>query len=292
VQLLYTYETFYDMVYSFVNQKGLSAVIYTQTTDVETETNGLMTYDRKINKMGAANVARANSGMTPPVLENTIPVFSGEFMAVLKNYDTGAKIYYTVDGTEPNENSSVYSSPVKITGSCTLKAFAKHERGNSGIISYKLTKKEIAPATASGKFKKGLKVNVYQGKFDKLPDFKSLTPSKSTEYATISPRVTDSTRYFALTFDGYIQIPENGVYGLFLNSDDGSKMVLDEKEVLLNDDIHPRAVEKGDYFALGKGYHKLHIEYFQETGRRPTLRFSVEASGKRRTDVPSEWLYN
>lgn len=30
---------------------GLSAAIYTQTTDVEVETNGLMTYDRKVIKM-------------------------------------------------------------------------------------------------------------------------------------------------------------------------------------------------------------------------------------------------
>ena len=30
---------------------GLSAAIYTQTTDVEVETNGLMTYDRKVSKL-------------------------------------------------------------------------------------------------------------------------------------------------------------------------------------------------------------------------------------------------
>ncbi|WP_296700682.1 glycoside hydrolase family 2 protein [Algoriphagus sp.] len=35
---------------------GLSAAIYTQTTDVEVETNGLMTYDRKIIKMKAAEL--------------------------------------------------------------------------------------------------------------------------------------------------------------------------------------------------------------------------------------------
>jgi hypothetical protein len=31
--------------------KGLSAAVYTQTTDVETEVNGLMTYDREMIKM-------------------------------------------------------------------------------------------------------------------------------------------------------------------------------------------------------------------------------------------------
>jgi hypothetical protein len=33
--------------------KGLSAAVYTQATDVETEVNGLMTYDREILKMDA-----------------------------------------------------------------------------------------------------------------------------------------------------------------------------------------------------------------------------------------------
>jgi uncharacterized protein YaaR (DUF327 family) len=32
-------------------QKGVSAAVYTQITDVETEINGIMTYDRKIVKM-------------------------------------------------------------------------------------------------------------------------------------------------------------------------------------------------------------------------------------------------
>ena len=32
-------------------KRGLSAAIYTQTTDVEIETNGLMTYDRKVIKV-------------------------------------------------------------------------------------------------------------------------------------------------------------------------------------------------------------------------------------------------
>jgi hypothetical protein len=33
--------------------RGLSAAVYTQTTDVEVECNGLMTYDRKVIKMPA-----------------------------------------------------------------------------------------------------------------------------------------------------------------------------------------------------------------------------------------------
>ncbi len=39
---------------------GYSAAVYTQTTDVEVEINGLMTYDRKIIKLNEAQVKKAN----------------------------------------------------------------------------------------------------------------------------------------------------------------------------------------------------------------------------------------
>jgi len=42
---------------------GLSAAIYTQTTDVEGEVNGLMTYDRAIIKMDVDEVHKANSAL-------------------------------------------------------------------------------------------------------------------------------------------------------------------------------------------------------------------------------------
>ena len=40
--------------------KGFSAAVYTQTTDVEGEVNGLMTYDRKVIKINEAEVRKAN----------------------------------------------------------------------------------------------------------------------------------------------------------------------------------------------------------------------------------------
>lgn len=53
---------------------GLSASIYTQTTDVETELNGLMTYDREVDKMDvgairASNLDLINSGSHPQCTE-------------------------------------------------------------------------------------------------------------------------------------------------------------------------------------------------------------------------------
>ena len=38
-------------------KQGLAAAVYTQTTDVEGEVNGLMTYDRKVIKFDAAKLS-------------------------------------------------------------------------------------------------------------------------------------------------------------------------------------------------------------------------------------------
>ena len=48
--LFTTYSGYLNQMIPFI-QRGLSAAIYTQTTDVEVETNGLMTYDRKVIKI-------------------------------------------------------------------------------------------------------------------------------------------------------------------------------------------------------------------------------------------------
>jgi beta-galactosidase/beta-glucuronidase len=49
-ELLERYSSFIDAMPKLI-EGGLSAAVYTQTTDVEIETNGLMTYDREVIKM-------------------------------------------------------------------------------------------------------------------------------------------------------------------------------------------------------------------------------------------------
>ena len=54
---------------------GLSGAIYTQTTDVETECNGLMTYDRAVVKFLPDLMAKANRGdfPPPPIVKIVVP---------------------------------------------------------------------------------------------------------------------------------------------------------------------------------------------------------------------------
>ena len=47
--------------------QGLAAAVYTQTTDVEIEVNGLLTYDRRVIKIAPDVIAPVNKSMLQPV---------------------------------------------------------------------------------------------------------------------------------------------------------------------------------------------------------------------------------
>ncbi len=59
------YQSLLRRVWGFEETHGMSAAVYTQTTDVETECNGLMTYDRAMIKPEVKPVSAANRGLLP-----------------------------------------------------------------------------------------------------------------------------------------------------------------------------------------------------------------------------------
>ncbi|WP_161890466.1 glycoside hydrolase family 2 protein [Pontibacter russatus] len=66
-ELFERYDSFTEKLEDLI-KKGLSAAVYTQTTDVEIETNGLMTYDREVIKIPAEKLREANSKLYNPNL--------------------------------------------------------------------------------------------------------------------------------------------------------------------------------------------------------------------------------
>ena len=68
-----TYGEYSAMIKGFRDERGMSAAVYTQISDVEVEINGLMTYDR-ILKPNAARIALANRFAYPvPVYKAFVP---------------------------------------------------------------------------------------------------------------------------------------------------------------------------------------------------------------------------
>jgi hypothetical protein len=66
-ELLKRYSELIDRMPALI-ENGLSAAVYTQTTDVEIETNGIMTYDRKEIKMPVESLRAVHAKLYNPGL--------------------------------------------------------------------------------------------------------------------------------------------------------------------------------------------------------------------------------
>ncbi len=79
-ELTRKYEHLLKRVHELKEKSGLSAAVYTQTTDVETEINGLMTYDRAVIKVDVDRVAAINQGDTSkmPKVRVIVPTSQGK----------------------------------------------------------------------------------------------------------------------------------------------------------------------------------------------------------------------
>lgn len=75
-------------VWKLKDEAGLCAAVYTQTTDCETECNGLLTYDREIVKVDQQQAADAASGKLPPPPEVRVMAPTAEAAPVFWRYTT------------------------------------------------------------------------------------------------------------------------------------------------------------------------------------------------------------
>lgn len=65
-QLTDAFVNLFRKLHYLIGKPGLSAAVYTQTTDVETESNGLLTYDRKVVKVDVARAREAILALYQP----------------------------------------------------------------------------------------------------------------------------------------------------------------------------------------------------------------------------------
>ena len=83
-------------VYRLKDERALSAAVYTQITDVETEANGLLTYDREVVKLDLERAAAVNKGDVSNVADLRVLVPSSQDKAQTWRYtfEKPAKDWY------------------------------------------------------------------------------------------------------------------------------------------------------------------------------------------------------
>ena len=74
----------------------------------------------------------------------------------------------------------------------------------------------------------GLRYRCFEGQWENLPDFNSLTPQKVGTVSNFDSAVRTRDEGIGVEFSGFLEVPEAGKYKFYLSSDDGSQLFLDD----------------------------------------------------------------
>ncbi|EMI19923.1 PA14 domain protein [Rhodopirellula maiorica SM1] len=119
--------------------------------------------------------------------------------------------------------------------------------------------------------------------------FRDLDPKTSFATGLELDAVKPRDEYFAIRFDGFLKVPASGVYTFNLASDDGSRLTIGGRDLIVNDGGHP-AVEESCVVRLDEGLVPFRLDYFQGRGRR-TLNVRWQHGDAEMTPLPDTVFY-
>ena len=226
-----------------------------------------------------------------PYLKSDFKTFIDSKIIELETDTEGATIYYTVDGSEPSQQSVQYVKPFSIQKSTTLKVKAYKE----GVLSSYTTSIKLKRSTANklnkSTLKQGLNYGYFEGVFRSIYDWGLDTPKATGKVDKIDLSTKLRDEWFGLEFNGYIYIPADGKYNFEIAANDGAQLNIDGEELFESDGRKSADFTQKNDIILSKGLHKFEVKYFQCSDN---IGLKVYWSGPRfkRQEIPSTVFYS
>lgn len=211
----------------------------------------------------------------------------------LASADENAQIYFTLDGTLPKQAPDfLYQKPLTISRRKTvvMQAFSPGKT-YSQLVSQQIGFDIFQEAVQlSENTKEGLNYSYYEGEFGHTKEIAASDEIKSgtASQFSIDKRLTEEN--FAFAFGGYIDIPVDGLYTFYLESNDGSVQYIGGEKLIDNDGAHG-SYEKSASISLRQGLHEMTLDYFQVGGGK-NLKVSWQGPGFKKTEIPSNVCFH
>ncbi len=247
------------------------------------------------NKWGVNNISKPysltkNKTVSIPYLTNDVGYFSDEIEIEFKCRTKDAEIRYTLDGSEPNKNSELYTEKFKIDHSLTIKARAyKDNYEPSVVFSSVATKAEYLKPSYPKNVKHGVHYKYYEDLFSSVYDIEKSKTKKEGQLNYFTLDEAEIEDHYAFIYEGYLNIPEDGIYTFHCKSDDGSVLLIQDKEIVNNDGSHG-AISTSGTIALRKGYHPYKLLYFEDYEGN-SIEVFWESKNINKEKIPSSKLY-
>ncbi len=221
----------------------------------------------------------------------TETIFIDSTLASMYSPMPGAEVRYTLDGSEPTLQASLFDQPLRLTESTMIKARA-FDRDQVGGATTTLAVKKLIPrpaVTADG-LKTGLHCRYYEGEWHRLPDFDTVKVVREFTAESVRIPATARPEDYGLIFRGYIDVPADGMYEFGISSDDGSKLWVADTLVVDNDGLHGEG-ELAGKVALKKGLHPIEARMFQCKGGQG-LNLFVSGPGLPKQEVDEGMIFH
>jgi predicted phosphodiesterase len=204
-----------------------------------------------------------------PIIGSEKFVFHDQTSVEIDAGFSNLSIHYTTDGSEPGLNSPMYSGPITLRQSSTLKARAYTADGKaSRLVSREFLKTPVLPAAKVGSTTRGLKYTYYEGDWRKQKKdyFKSANQKGTGVVKTISlDEMEDvSNSYWGAVMEGYLEVPKTDTYTFYGLDARGLEVFLDG-ELLINSEDETQLLKQ---IVLEKGKHQLQIKTYQQSNRK------------------------
>jgi hexosaminidase len=201
-----------------------------------------------------------------------------------------AAIHYTLDGTVPDENSPVYTVPLilQLNEPVVLNALTLMPSGRKSAVSTGYFKQlEFIESLTVGILESGLRCSWEPGEFKSAKNLLLRNPKVTKVNGVELPKEIPPT-FFGAVYQGYINIPHDGLYTFRLQSDDGAALYIAEQLVTENAGFKFGEHSKGA-LALKAGYHLFSLNYFQaKYGVNLSLYYQIGNAPFQK--IPNSWF--
>jgi len=243
-----------------------------------------------INSVVVLDIAGKPDISNPPEIRSDFDIFIDDIEVTIHSDRENVEIHYTTDASVPSLKSPVAKDKIKLTQTTMLSARCFRD-GKPVSATIKQTFSKVKPRAAMKitNLIPGLNYSYFEGDWDNLPDFTQLEPVKKgiIENFNFSPR--KQVEYFGFTYEGYIEIPQSGVYAFYTDSDDGSRLFIGDERIVDNDGLHGLQERQG-VIPLEKGYHPIRVIFFEKTGGDDLI-VSMKGPGLEKQPIPAEMLF-
>jgi alpha-L-fucosidase len=244
-----------------------------------------------MNSVVVLDVAGKPDINNPPTITADNDIFVDPLEVTISSDRENVEVRYTLDGSVPIKTSALARGRLRLVE--TTEVSARCFRGLkavSGVEKKTFTKVKPRPSEKVVAADSGIAYVYFEGDWDEMPAFKKLHPSKRGSERNFSLAPRKDPEHFGFEYTGLIDIPQDGVYTFYTESDDGSRLYVGSTLVVNNDGLHGMIQKKG-VVALAKGYHPLKVEFFQKAGGIG-LNVTLAGPGFKRQQIPDSLLFH